>query len=93
MGIKKELYELANEDAQSIRLWVKTNPERVLLYQEFKKTEQESEHQPFILCIQDPWQLAMMRQHGHQNALSFDATFGTNKSRVCHVAVQSPSSI
>ena len=88
MGMKQELYQLVDQDAQSVRLWVKANPERVLLYQEFKKAEQDGEDQPFVLCIQDPWQLEIMRQHGHENLLSFDATFGTNKFRVCHVAIQ-----
>ena len=85
--MKKELYQLADQDAQSVRLWVRSHPEQVLLYQEFQKAAGDEEDHPFILCIQHPWQLDMMRQHGHQDLLSFDATFGTNKFRVSYVAM------
>ena len=82
LGLASELYQLAEQDAQSVRLWVKSNPDKVVLYQEYTETEAGSPGTPLILCIQDPWQLDAMLKHGHQDALSFDATFGTNKFRV-----------
>lgn len=78
----QELYQLAQQDSQSVRLWVKSNPDQVVLYQEYTEAKPGCSGTPLILCIQDPWQLAAMVQHGHQDALSFDATFGTNKFRV-----------
>lgn len=81
-GMAKELYQLAEQDAQSVRLWVKANPDKVIVYQEFTEATADSPGLPFILCIQDPWQLQIMLQSGHDSALSFDATFGTNKFKV-----------
>ena len=78
----KELYQLAQQDSQSVRLWVKTNPDKVVFYQEYTEATSGSAGTPLILCIQDPWQLQAMIQHGHNDAISFDATFGTNKFRV-----------
>ena len=40
---------------------------------------------PFSLGIQTAWQLEMMAKFGHNSALSIDATFGTNQTRVRHI--------
>ena len=80
-GLAAELFQLANSDAQSIRLWVRSHRERVLYYQEYTADSDDSSGQPLILCIQDPWQLQMMLQHGGK-AVSFDSTFGTNRFKV-----------
>jgi len=39
---------------------------------------------PFTLRIQTTWQLEMIEKFGHGSSISFDATFGTNQTKVCH---------
>jgi hypothetical protein len=44
--------------------------------------EPPKEECTYTLGIQTEWQLSMMVLHGHNSAVSFDATFGTNTPRV-----------
>ena len=37
---------------------------------------------PFTLGVQTKWQLEMMAKIGHNSALSINATFGTDQTRV-----------
>jgi hypothetical protein len=54
---------------------------------------QTQDDTPFTLGIQTPWQLEIMQNIGHGSVISFDATFGTNQSKVhlfgncmkCHI--------
>jgi hypothetical protein len=41
----------------------------------------------FILKIQSPQQSTMMQQNGHYNAVTIDATFGTNENEVSFLFV------
>jgi hypothetical protein len=38
----------------------------------------------FHLDIQTPWQRELMIEHGHQEGVTIDATFGTNEKKVIH---------
>ncbi len=38
----------------------------------------------FIMGIQTPWQREVMIEHGHQEGVAIDATFGTNEKKVIH---------
>ncbi len=42
------------------------------------------QNMPFILGIQTPWQREMMIEHGYQEGVVVDATFGTNEKKVIH---------
>jgi hypothetical protein len=67
-------------------MWVLENPDSIFFYVQHAPMDLNSQTQDdtsFTLGIQTPWQLEIMQNFGHGSALSFDATFGTNQSRVC----------
>jgi hypothetical protein len=81
----QELYQKHKNDAISVRMWTEENPEFVFKYQEHELVDVNlppKEDCTYTLGIQTEWQLRMMATHGHQSAVSFDATFGTNTARV-----------
>ncbi len=39
---------------------------------------------PFIIGIQMEWRREMMLQCGNESGVSIDATFGTNRKKVCN---------
>jgi hypothetical protein len=91
-----ELWQKYCKDPISVRMWVLENPNSIFFYVQHAPMDLNSQTQddtPFTLGIQTPWQLEIMQKFGHGNAISFDATFGTNQSRVspfcycmkCHI--------
>jgi hypothetical protein len=86
--LRKNIYEKHPNDTESVRLWVQANPDQVFFYQEFgdMKTallgELNGENMPFVIRIQNQFQFHMMLEHGHESAISLDATFGTNQPKV-----------
>jgi hypothetical protein len=86
--LRKNIYEKHPNDTESVRLWVQANPDQVFFYQEFgdMKTalpgELNGENMPFVIGIQNQFQFEMMLEHGHESAVSLDATFGTNQPKV-----------
>jgi hypothetical protein len=86
--LRKNIYKKYPNDAKSVRLWVQANPDQVFFYQEFgdMKTallgELNGENMPFVIGIQNQFQFEMMLEHGHESAVSLDATFGTNQPKV-----------
>jgi hypothetical protein len=44
--------------------------------------ELNGENMPFVIGIQNQFQFQMMLEHGHESAVSLDATFGTNQPKV-----------
>ena len=84
--LAKELWEKHPKDAMSVRMWTDENPKDWYHYQEYGNIELNepppAEEDPFCLAIQTEWQLEMMVRHGHRKALSMDATFSTNSSKV-----------
>ena len=66
-------------------MWAVENPDSVFYYQEHSLMDFNSQTQDdslFTIGIQTEWQLEMMAKFGHNSALSIDATFGTNQTRV-----------
>jgi hypothetical protein len=68
-------------------MWVLENPKLVFFYLEHAPLDLnllKQDETPFILRIQTTWQLEMIEKFGDGNSFSFDATFGTNQTKVCH---------
>ena len=87
--LAQEKYMLHKNDAQSVRMWVQRNPEKVFYYSESNQKKPEKvpgeltgQNMPFTIGIQTAWQKRMMLQHGHRRGISVDATFGTNDKKV-----------
>lgn len=84
-ALAKELWEKHPRDALSVRMWTLENQESWYHYNEYgniQLNDPPPNDDPFCLAIQTDWQLEMMVRHGHQRALSMDATFGTNEPKV-----------
>ncbi|KAG0618725.1 hypothetical protein M758_4G088100 [Ceratodon purpureus] len=86
--LAQETYMLHKNDAQSVRMWVQRNPEKVFYYTESNKEkpvpvpgELTGSNMPFTIGIQTEWQRKMMLEHGHRSGISVDATFGTNEKK------------
>jgi len=80
-----ELWQKHSKEPITIKMWVMENFEPTFYYVEhalmdFNCTSQDDT--PFILGIQTLWQLKMMSKFGSHSSISFEATFGTNQSRV-----------
>ena len=89
--LAQETYMLHKNDAQSVRMWVQRNPEKIFYYSESNKEkakpvegELTGENMPFTIGIQTPWQRTMMLKYGNGGGISVDATFGTNEKKVLH---------
>lgn len=87
--LAQETYMLHKNDAQSVRMWVQRNPEKVFYYSESNQKnpvkvqgELTGKNMPFTIGIQTEWQKQMMLKHGHRGGISVDATFGTNDKKV-----------
>jgi len=65
------------EQAQSIREFVRINPELVLCYQEFEPPS-GSTSTPFLLGITTPELMDAAVEFGHDRPASMDSTFATN---------------
>ena len=79
------LWQKHPTDPISVKMWIEENPELVFCYREHGLLDLnhiKQDDTPFTLGIQTPWQLQMLVKFGHNNALSFDATFGTSNTRV-----------
>jgi hypothetical protein len=62
-------------------MWTEENHDYVFIYHEHELKDinmDPKEECTYTLGIQTEWQLQMMATHGHNSAVSFDATFGTN---------------
>ena len=68
-----------HDDAISVHNWVTDNRPQTFYYQ----PKDDCKDQAFILGIQTHWQLEMLSKYGHNSLLAMDATFGTNKYKVC----------
>ena len=81
----EDLWEKHPSNPIGVRMWAAENPDNVFYYHEHLLMDLNSQTQddsPFTIGIQTKWQLEMMANFGHNNALSIDATFGTNQTRV-----------
>lgn len=83
--LQKDVYMKNPNDAESVRMWVKENPNLVFYYQETGQKVPGSllaDNMPFVDGIQTAYQYDQMLKHGHSNAVAIDATFGTNDKKV-----------
>ncbi|XP_027359985.1 uncharacterized protein LOC113868533 [Abrus precatorius] len=72
-AIRRSTYELHDDDAVSISMWVESHQNHVFFYEDF------SDSDPFTLGIQTEWQLQQMIRFGNRGLLASDSRFGTNK--------------
>ncbi|RDY11502.1 hypothetical protein CR513_03816, partial [Mucuna pruriens] len=72
-AIRRSTYELDDDDAVSISMWVESHQNQVFFYEDF------SDSDPFTLGIQTEWQLQQMIKFGNRGLLASDSRFGTNK--------------
>jgi hypothetical protein len=86
--LRKNIYKKHPNDAELVRMWVQANPQQVFYYHEVGdkevpvKGELTGENMLFVIGIQNQFQFQMMLEHGHESAVSLDATFGTNQGKV-----------
>ncbi|KAK6135697.1 hypothetical protein DH2020_030558 [Rehmannia glutinosa] len=78
-SIRRSTYELDEDDAVSISMWVESHQNNVFFYEDF------SDSDPFTLGIQTEWQLQQMIQFGNCRLLAYDSKFGSNKLKPCCV--------
>lgn len=71
--IRRSVYELDDDDAVSINMWIENHQEYTFFYEDF------SDKDAFVLGIQTDWQLQQMIQYGNRSLLASDSKFGTNK--------------
>ncbi|KAL8541304.1 hypothetical protein ACS0TY_002525 [Phlomoides rotata] len=72
-SIRRFLYELDEDDAVSLSMWVESHQNYVFFYEDF------SDSDPVTLGIQTEWQLQQMIQFGNCRLLAYDSRFGSNK--------------
>lgn len=75
-AIRHSTYELDDDDAVSISMWVESHQNQVFFYEDF------SDSDPYTLGIQTEWQLLQMIRFGNCGLLASDSRFGTNKLQV-----------
>lgn len=75
-SIRRSTYELDEDDAVSIGMWVESHQTNIFFY------EDVSDSGPLTLGIQTEWQLQQMIQFGNCRLLVYDSRFGSNKLKV-----------
>lgn len=83
--LQKDLYMKHSNDAESVRMWVRENPDLVFYYQDPGVVVDgaiTADNMPFVIAIQTEFQFKMMLQYGHESAIAIDATFATNDKKV-----------
>jgi hypothetical protein len=83
--LAKETYKQHDNDAKSVRMWVKDNADKIFYFQETSHEptgKLSTQNIPFTISIEMPWQKEMMLTHGHEKGVAIDATFGTNENKV-----------
>jgi hypothetical protein len=85
--VVQETYQLQKNDVKNVHMWVQQNTNSVFYYQETRVEVDGGltrQNMSFIMGIQTPWQREVMIEHGHQEGVAIDATFGTNEKKVIH---------
>ncbi|KAL2254689.1 UNVERIFIED_CONTAM: hypothetical protein Sindi_0263600 [Sesamum indicum] len=72
-SIRRSSYELDEDDAVSISMWVESHQNNIFFYEDF------SDSDPLILGIQTEWQLQQMIRFGNCRLLAYNSNFGSNK--------------
>ena len=73
--IKRLEYVKDESDPTSVECWYNDSPESFFFYQK----QDVIQNIPFIIGIQTKWMCSMMIKHSHNNVISMDSTFSTNK--------------
>jgi len=68
-------YVKDQSDPISVECWYKEHAESFFFYQK----QDLAENIPFIIGIQTKWMRSMMLKYSHNNIISMDSTFSTNK--------------
>jgi hypothetical protein len=85
--LAKKTYKKHENDAQSVQMWVIKNKYKVFFYRKSGLQVDgglQGSNMSFTIGIQTKWQREMMLRCGHESGVSIDATFGTNKNKVCN---------
>ncbi|XP_042515530.1 uncharacterized protein LOC122089860 isoform X2 [Macadamia integrifolia] len=72
-SIRRSTYELDEDDAVSVGMWVESHQNDIFFYEDF------SDSDPFTLGIQTEWQLQQMIRFGNRSLIASDSRFGSNK--------------
>ncbi|KAK1294038.1 hypothetical protein QJS10_CPA16g00041 [Acorus calamus] len=72
-NIRRSTYELDEDDAVSVGMWIETHRNQIFFYEDFSDIE------PFVLGIQTEWQLQLMIRFGNRSLVASHSRFGTNK--------------
>ncbi|CAI0445911.1 unnamed protein product [Linum tenue] len=72
-SMRRSTYQLDEDDAVSIGLWVESHQSHVFFYEDFSDTD------PLVLGIQTEWQLQQMIRFGNKRLMASDSSFGPNK--------------
>ena len=73
--MKRQEYVKDQCDPKSVECWYNECPENFFFYQK----QDVVQDIPFIIGIQTKWMRSMMVKHSHNNVISMDSTFSTNK--------------
>ncbi len=71
-------WKYEQEQAQSIREFIKANPDLTLCYKEFKPPSSSTSGDDFMLGITTPELMDVAVKYGHNRLASMDSTFATN---------------
>ncbi|EPS74375.1 hypothetical protein M569_00380, partial [Genlisea aurea] len=69
-SIRRSTYELDEDDAVSVGMWVRSHPNSVFYH---------ADSDPFVFGIQTEWQLQQMIRFGNRRLLAYGSRIGSNK--------------
>ena len=73
--MKRLEYVKDENDPRSVECWFNECPKKFFFYQK----QDVNQNIPFTIGIQTRWMRSMMVKHSHNNIISMDSTFSTNK--------------
>ena len=73
--LKRKEYVKDQSDPTSVDCWYNQYSEKFFFY----KQQDVVQYVPFIIGIQTSWMCSMMVKYSHNNVISMDSTFSTNK--------------
>lgn len=79
--IRRSTYQLDEDDAVSMSLWVEANQNNVFFYEDYSDSE------PLTLGIQTEWQLQQMIRFGNCRLLAYNSGCSSNKLKVCFIII------
>ena len=73
--LKRQEYVKDQSDPTSVDFWYNQYSDKFFFYQQ----QDVVQNVPFIIGIQTSWMCSMMVKYSHNNVISMDSTFSTNK--------------